>query len=196
MSPHNGLTPVALASMDKVIGLYTGVVQTRGGPRFVQNLQWLLRLRQRAVDRISSHNQHQDQSDSAENQTGDPEAELDAGLLGWKTRFIERANVGRSKAITISGPNASVLDQSPLEIDSVIQSLPQAVQDHIFSGDGGGPDPGSTSGQSNATDYFVSLLRLYLSFCTMLTDSCMSFGIHCCCFKMIWPLTKGKVSVR
>jgi hypothetical protein len=162
MSPHNGLTPVALASMDKVIGLYTSVVQIRGGPRFVQNLQWLLRLRQRAVDRMSSQNHNSDRPGAEANgEGGDAEAELDAGLLGWRTRFIERATVGGTKATTISAQNPSVPDQSPLEIDSVIQSLPQAVQDHIFSADGGGPDPGSTSNQSNATDYFVSIPRVF-----------------------------------
>ena len=146
MSPHNGLAPVALASMDRVIGIYTSIIQTRASRRFVQNLQWLLRLRQRAVDRIGSAN-------TASHTESD--VELDAGLLGWKTRFIERATMGGTRATTISGQSGQVPDQSPLEIETVIQSLPQAVQDHVFSADGGGPDPGTASGQSNATDYFV-----------------------------------------
>lgn len=149
MSPHNGLAPVALAAMDKVIGIYTSIIQSRASPRFVQNLQWLLRLRQRSVDRMNAPNT------LASTPTTGPEAELDAGLLGWKTRFIERATKG-PRALTISG-KVPPTDQSPLQIDSVIQSLPQAVQDHVFGGDAGGPDPGTTSAQSNATDYFVRL---------------------------------------
>lgn len=149
MSPHNGLAPVALASMDKVIGIYTSIIQTRASPRFVQNLQWLLRLRQRSVDRMNGPNT------TVPTPSSGPEAELDAGLLGWRTRFIERATRG-PRALTISNPEQRLpTDQSPLQIDSVIQSLPQAVQDHVFGGDGGGPDPGTASSQSNATDYFV-----------------------------------------
>jgi hypothetical protein len=149
--------------MDKVIGIYTSIIQTRTSPRFVQNLQWLLRLRQRAIDRIGSANPHANNP----NGTGeDVETELDASLLGWKTRFIERAMIG-GRATTISGANtnnqfgggpvgyagygtSSTADQSPLQIDSVIQSLPQAVQDHVFSAAGGGSG-GSGSGASVGT---------------------------------------------
>ena len=156
MSPHNALAAVALASMDRVIGIYTSIIQTRTSRRFVQNLQWLLRLRQRAVDRMSSAHASSE---------SDSDVELDAGLLGWKTRFIERATLGGTRATTISGQGGQITSQSPLEIETVIQSLPQAVQDHVFSGDGGGPDPGTASSQSNATDYFVRDWRVpFVSF--------------------------------
>ena len=149
--------------MDKVIGIYTSIIQTRTSPRFVQNLQWLLRLRQRAIDRIGSADPHANNPNA---NGADVETELDAGLLGWKTRFIERAMIG-GRATTISGVNApnqptggaigysgygttSTADQSPLEIDSVIQGLPQAVQDHVFSSVGGGSG-GSGSGGSGGS---------------------------------------------
>lgn len=157
MSPQNDFAPIALGQMDQVIVAYTSVVQSRTSPRLVQNLRWLLRLRQRAVDRMANaQNEHRDTGPS----TGsiDETIELDAGLLGWKTRFIERLGNNSQKATTISTSTPPGI--SPFNIEKVIQSMPRAVQEHVAGDTLSAPDPNfaATSNDHllNSTDQLVS----------------------------------------
>jgi hypothetical protein len=157
MSPQNDFAPIALQQMDQVIVAYTSVVQTRTSPRLVQNLRWLLRLRQRALDRIAKvQNEHRETGPS----TGsiDETIELDAGLLGWKTRFIERLGNHSQKATTISTSTPPGI--SPFNIEKVIQSMPRAVQEHVAGDTLSAPDPNfdpaSNDHLLNSTDQLVS----------------------------------------
>lgn len=162
MSPLNDFAPIALQQIDQVITAYTSVVQSRTSPRLVQNLRWLLRLRQRAVDRMANaQNDHRDTGPS----TGsiDETIELDAGLLGWRTRFIERLGNNSQKATTISTSTPPGI--SPFDIEKVIQSMPRAVQEHVAGDTLSAPDPNFASGSNdhllNSTDQLVSHFREY-----------------------------------
>ncbi|WVW79040.1 hypothetical protein I302_101003 [Kwoniella bestiolae CBS 10118] len=129
MSPQNELVPIALGAMGQVIGIYTETVHGRAAPRLVQNLRWLLRLRQRALDRIE-----QSQQGPQEAQEPDSDTETDAGLLGWRTRFIERVGRGTQKATSISTRSPAASGQTPnKDIEGIIKSIPEAIQQHIAS---------------------------------------------------------------
>jgi hypothetical protein len=164
MSPQNDFAPIALQQIEQVINAYTSVVQTRTSPRLVQNLRWLLRLRQRAIDRMASTQAHADNRDTGPSTAAgsiDEAIELDAGLLGWRTRFIERLSNNSQKATTISTSTPPGL--SPFDIEKVIQSMPRAVQEHVAADTLGAPDPNFASGSSdhllNSTDQLVSRIR-------------------------------------
>ena len=132
MSPHTDFASIALRQMDQVVTIYTSIVQSRTSPRFVQNLQWLLRLRQKAIERMALIPDL-----SNKNTARDEETELDAGLLGWRTRLIERVGQGSQRATTITGTLQTGTLTSPTvntELDGVIRSIPQAVQNHVTSG--------------------------------------------------------------
>lgn len=162
MSPQNELVPIALGAMDQVIGIYTQTVNNRTSPRMIQNLRWLLRLRQRANGRIEqSKGQGQTRQQDVQ-ETPDSDTETDAGLLGWRTRLIERVGQGNQKATSIStrSPVASG-SISTAEIEGVIRSIPQAIQAHVASDlPYHAPLTGSSSGsppiQINSTDHLVS----------------------------------------
>jgi hypothetical protein len=164
MSPQNDFAPIALQQIEQVINAYTSVVQTRTSPRLVQNLRWLLRLRQRAIDRMASTQAHADNRDTGPSTAAgsiDEAIELDAGLLGWRTRFIERLSNNSQKATTISTSTPPGL--SPFDIEKVIQSMPRAVQEHVAADTLGAPDPNFASGSNdhllNSTDQLVSRIR-------------------------------------
>jgi len=157
MSPQNDFAPIALQQIDQVIVAYTSVVQSRTSPRLVQNLRWLLRLRQRAVDRMA--NAHNEQRDTGPSTSSiDETIELDAGLLGWKTRFIERLGNNSQKATTISTSTPPGI--SPFNIEKVIQSMPRAVQEHVAGDTLSAPDPNFATGSNDhllsSTDQLVS----------------------------------------
>ncbi|GMK58493.1 hypothetical protein CspeluHIS016_0505250 [Cutaneotrichosporon spelunceum] len=106
-NPANPLAGFALSQIDAAIALYTGVVQGRTSRRMIHNLQWLMKLRQRASDRIARETANagaeeglreiEDLSDSDE-----------VELLGWRTRLIQRATHGATPtqtATTIALPS-------------------------------------------------------------------------------------------
>nr|XP_019009006.1 uncharacterized protein I206_06694 [Kwoniella pini CBS 10737]OCF47787.1 hypothetical protein I206_06694 [Kwoniella pini CBS 10737] len=129
MSPQNELVPIALGAMGQAIGIYTETVHSRAAPRLVQNLRWLLRLRQRALDRIEHY-----QRQPLESQDPDSDTETDAGLLGWRTRFIERIGQGSQKAFSISTRSPVATELTPTgDLEGVIKSIPHAIQQHIAS---------------------------------------------------------------
>ncbi|OCF31477.1 hypothetical protein I316_06879 [Kwoniella heveanensis BCC8398] len=172
MSPQNELVPIALGAMDQVIGIYTQTVNNRTSPRMVQNLRWLLRLRQRANGRIEQSKgpglsqDHGQGPGGAHPQDGqespDSDTETDAGLLGWRTRLIERVGQGDQKATSIMARSPVASGSiSTAEIEGVIRSIPQAIQAHVASDlPYHAPLTGSSSGsppvQINSTDHLVS----------------------------------------
>ncbi|RSH90304.1 hypothetical protein EHS25_001638 [Saitozyma podzolica] len=139
MSPRNAFAPAALAQIDKVISIYTACIQLRASRRLVQNLRWLLRLRQRATNRMSAPVLLPD--NPAGEGEHEPDDEVDTSLLGWKTRLIERASRGNQTAKTVSAGTPGSVTSSTVDarwgpenvIDQVINSMPKAVQQHVAS---------------------------------------------------------------
>jgi len=89
-----------MAQLDQIIGVYTTLVLGRASPRMSQNLRWLMRLRQRAMDRLDKAPPAGSERDAR------AEGDEDAELLGWRTRLIERTAKGVRRATTIV-PSAS-----------------------------------------------------------------------------------------
>ena len=116
MSPTNIFAKIVLGYLDQVIAAYTSVMHSHPCSRLVHNLQWILRLRQRAGERVAM-------AEMEPIPAASPEDFVDAGLLGWRTRFIERAEAGRH-ARTAPKTAARGIEMG---------SLPQVVQQHLFS---------------------------------------------------------------
>ncbi|ORY30771.1 hypothetical protein BCR39DRAFT_598252 [Naematelia encephala] len=123
LSSHSECVPIAFGSIDIVINNYTSIVQTTPTPRLVQNLRWLLRLRQRALEATQQPTAHAPPEGSA-----DSDAELDAGLFGLRTRLIERLGKSDLRAKTVPSDSPSALAG---DLDGIIRSLPRVVQEHI-----------------------------------------------------------------
>jgi hypothetical protein len=89
-------TPV-LAQIDATIDLFMLLIQRYAStPRYQRNLQWLLKLRARALSKISTEASapQDDTQRSVEHnwtrRSDDRENGEDVELLGWRTRLIER----------------------------------------------------------------------------------------------------------
>ncbi len=150
MSPQNALVKFAFDSMDQAIAGYTSIVQTRTSPRLIQNLQVLLGLRKKAVDKVNQVPHDRSTTASA----GDPGA--DGELISVRTRLIERGSrKGSRKATTISGPSPVYLDLLATSSDSgMAKTINQAVQQ--FATDENLEETALTAPMSAATDEFVS----------------------------------------
>lgn len=157
LNPSNVLFAFALDSMDQAIASYTSIVQVRSSPRLVQNRQWLLRLRQRAIDRVN-----QSPHDRAPAATDD-EKGTDTGLLGWRTRLIERGTTrGSIKATIIFVPSPNQSNPTPTrmtETSGMTKTITHAVQQHFVADESHveidpTEDP-SVEPSSSATDHFV-----------------------------------------
>ncbi|WWC94362.1 hypothetical protein V866_001204 [Kwoniella sp. B9012] len=84
--PQNSLVPFALAQIDMVIELYTSVLKGNSSKRMVENLQWLVRLKGRAIQKMNQALVH-----SATGPDTEWEGEKDdIELIGWRTRLVER----------------------------------------------------------------------------------------------------------
>jgi hypothetical protein len=150
MSPTNIFAKIVLGYLDQVIAAYTSVIQSHPSSRLIHNLQWILRLRQRAGDRVAM-------AQTEPVPAASPEDLVDAGLLGWRTRFIERAEAGRHGR---SAPEPAAGGRN--EIEDLIGALPQVVQQHLATE---AKDANQTMGASvgysagatiDPTDQFVS----------------------------------------
>lgn len=117
--PRNVLVDFALSQLDTTITLFTRVVQTGMSRRIGQNLEWLTQLRVRIADKIIEAQSLPDDGLTLPLE-GDAE---DSGLLGWRTRLIERASKGNQTATTIR-TTPKTATPSPLSY------LPQNHTDH------------------------------------------------------------------
>ncbi|KAM0746216.1 hypothetical protein T439DRAFT_140567 [Meredithblackwellia eburnea MCA 4105] len=136
--PHNLMVPVAVSVVDSAISSYTSIVWTRKSPRMVNNLKWLVKLREKMTTRLS-------QATSPGTGLAPPgngeEEEDDVELLGWRTRLIERVGKGVQTAKTITShpaPSyalqlATLAQQSqpqqPNMLDSVLLHYPVTTQE-------------------------------------------------------------------
>ncbi|KLT43595.1 hypothetical protein CC85DRAFT_301200 [Cutaneotrichosporon oleaginosum] len=139
LNPTNPLAGLVLGQIDHSIKLYSSVLRDHATPSLLQNHQWLLRLRARALSKV----------EHAPPPPGD-EGDVDVELLGWRTRLVERAR-GQRRATTIrrdgdDSPATASLGASPAPmhmpdampgpaptIDQVLQQhfvdAPQRTQD-------------------------------------------------------------------
>ena len=126
-NPRNLLAPLAMSLINSAISLYTSIVQSNPTGRLLKNLEWLLRLRQRASNRMS--NLGGEDSIAA----GDPDDEdEDIELLGWRTRLVSRIGKGVQTAITIT-PTQSTTTPSPNT--AMARTITQALQKHFVPED-------------------------------------------------------------
>ena len=124
-NPRNVLVDFALSQLDTTIGLFTRVARTGMSRRIGHNLEWLTQLRVRIADKIAESQSLPDDG-SARLLEGDAE---DSGLLGWRTRLIERASKGKQTATSIlttpkptipsplSYPPQHNIDHPPTQVD-------------------------------------------------------------------------------
>jgi hypothetical protein len=121
--PRNMLASYALSLIDSSIHLYTSLIQSHSTTRLVKNLEWLLKLRQRANMRITTA--ASEQNDGAEVQSDEGE---DVELIGWRTRLVQRLGKGAQTATTIT-PTQSAATPSPNT--AMARTITQALQDHF-----------------------------------------------------------------
>lgn len=121
--PRNMLASYALSLIDSSIHLYTSIVQSHSTSRLVKNLEWLLKLRQRATMRISAA--ASEHTSGAEVQSDEEE---DVELIGWRTRLVQRLGKGAQTATTIT-PTHSAATPSPNT--AMARTITQALQNHF-----------------------------------------------------------------
>lgn len=138
-NPLNPLAGFALSQIDAAIALYTAVVQGGTSKRMIHNLQWLLKLRQRASDRIARAERAEALAASGEpgkaravattvvregiEDSGSDSEEVE--LLGWRTRLIQRATRGHGE--TPAQTATTIALSSPLN-SGISASTNAAVQ--------------------------------------------------------------------
>jgi hypothetical protein len=103
------MSSFVLAQIDAAIQLFITLIQQGATtPRYQRNLQWLVKLRTRAVSKTTPlTNPRPEQSNAhgmpiAVDESRDPGEDVE--LLGWRTRLIERAGKGRQTSKTIAAP--------------------------------------------------------------------------------------------
>lgn len=146
--PHNELATFCLAQMDQVINVYTSLVLSRTSTRMSQNLRWIMRLRQRAVDlmeRVPATDRHI------------PVTMEDAELLGWRTRLIERTSKGVRKATNIVStlsPSTTLTTPSPnTRLD---QNISTGLEQYLTGPVGDLPATGLPNIETSPTDLYAS----------------------------------------
>lgn len=78
----------------------------------------------------STQQQQQSRSQPVSRDEGDPE--IDAGLLGWKTRFIERAKGSQTaRTIPTTSPQSNLNLTPSHDVDDLIRGMPLALQQHV-----------------------------------------------------------------
>lgn len=166
-NPLNPLTGFALSQIDAAISLYTGVVQGRTSRRMIHNLQWLLKLRQRASDRIARAEREvaamasgsgagltaRAGGDAVEDSGSDSE---EVELLGWRTRLIQRASRGHGQTPTQTATTIAL----PSPLNSGATTSPNAaVQATVANALAAHFEPLQTSPTTDAsTDALVSMV--------------------------------------
>lgn len=132
INPANPLSGLVMGLLDQSLRLYSSVQRDHATPSLQQNHQWLLRLRARAMSKLSNLEQvpHDAEAD----------AEVDVELLGWRTRLIERAR-GSQRATTIPRPPSPGLMPLPTG-RTPAPSVDQVLQQHFANVQGPVPAPG------------------------------------------------------
>ena len=110
-NPQSVLAQFALSQIDQAINLFSAVLKHNPSPSMVQNHEWLVRLRQRAVVKISNEGQRPNQGDGQS-----LEGEEDVELLGWRTRLIEQAGAGHraTNILPKTRPDMTLSNTAPI----------------------------------------------------------------------------------
>ncbi|KFZ06247.1 hypothetical protein V501_07591 [Pseudogymnoascus sp. VKM F-4519 (FW-2642)] len=104
--PSSEMAPFVLAQIDAAIAVFSSLLAHGARtPRYQRNLQWLSKLRFRAVARVSSASQTRQMGSQAagnvESQASDKSDSEDTELVGWRTRLVERAGQNRQTSTTV-----------------------------------------------------------------------------------------------
>lgn len=145
----NPLSQLALVQIDHSIKLYSSVIKLNPTPSLIQNHQWLLHLRQRAL--AASEQESAGESSGPREDTEDDDDDMDVKLLGWRTRLIQRATA--AKKYTPPPPSTGVPAQPPV---APVPQLDAVLQQHMLNAHSA-PHP---SQQDMSTDLFVSCVHL------------------------------------
>jgi hypothetical protein len=170
--PRNMLASYALSLIDTSINLFTSIVQTHSTTRLLRNLEWLLKIRQRAGSRIMAASSIQ-----LDYLAAPTEDEDDAELIGWRTRLVQRLGKGAQLATTITPTHSGA---TPSPNTAMTRTISLALQKH-FVPDGvtqiAQPSGPTAGGGDQGTDMLVrSLLTRLRGICSH--SSCISSGIR------------------
>lgn len=98
--PSNTMSSFAFTQIDAAITLFQSLIDNGGGtPRYRANLEWLKKLRARALASLQAAAAGPS-PDDPQHINGSQGGE-DEELVGWRTRLIERAGQSRPKSHTI-----------------------------------------------------------------------------------------------
>ncbi|KAK8846529.1 hypothetical protein IAR55_005615 [Kwoniella newhampshirensis] len=169
-NPQSVLATFALSQIDQAINVFSILIKQNTTPSMVQNHDWLIRLRQRAINKVhqaqAGAEESQPWSGSGDNQN-DEEEEEDRELLGWRTRLIERGATGASVAVNIhaSGRSSGTVTSPPTSRSAggssvITPAVQQVLQQHFVPSPRGsqGIGPGQAPGQGavdNSTDFLL-----------------------------------------
>jgi hypothetical protein len=148
--PRNMLASYALSLIDTSINLFTSIVQTHSTTRLLRNLEWLLKIRQRAGSRIMAASSIQ-----LDYLAAPTEDEDDAELIGWRTRLVQRLGKGAQLATTITPTHSGA---TPSPNTAMTRTISLALQKH-FVPDGvtqiAQPSGPTAGGGDQGTDMLV-----------------------------------------
>lgn len=125
--PRSILASYAFSLIDSAINLFTNIVQNHPTTRLMKNLEWLLRVRQRASSRMFAEYLSQPDYTALSADEGD------AALIGWRTRLVQRLSKGTQIATNIP-PNQSAEASSPNT--AMAWTISQALRRHLVPDDG------------------------------------------------------------
>lgn len=178
-----------LTQIDAAINLFTSLLQHGAHtPRYKRNLQWLIKLRTRALSKMSEASATQRGAmqketelghiSGNEEEDGQREENEDVELLGWRTRLIERAGQAHhKKARTIR------LDSTPT--DSIHAGVADVPLDESYSrgqmgiADSMIPNMSLPSVILDSTNDLVRSATISWMFRADKYLSCTTFGIPC-----------------
>ncbi|EJT46054.1 hypothetical protein A1Q1_05436 [Trichosporon asahii var. asahii CBS 2479] len=128
----NPLSQLALVQIDHAIKLYSSVIKLNPTPSLIQNHQWLLHLRQRA---LAASEQESTGGSSAPRESieDDDDDDIDVKLMGWRTRLIQRATAAKkytpppSTGVPAQPPTAPVPQLDAVLQQHMLQSAPQST---------------------------------------------------------------------
>lgn len=99
--PSNTMSSFALTQIDAAIALFTSLIENGGGTsRYRANLEWLKKLRTRALASLQAAAAGPS-PDDPQNLNGSQGGAGEDELVGWRTRLIERAGQSQYKSQTI-----------------------------------------------------------------------------------------------
>jgi len=150
----NPLSGMALAQIDHSIKLYSSVLKDHATPSLVQNHQWLLRLRQRALAKIEHDRSDQNSPRRAEEEEDD---EIDIELLGWRTRLVERARHPHRSSTTASVPPGPSSAPALPSLSPSVTAPPPAPIEQVLQQHFAVPSNEANTNVEMSTDLFVSI---------------------------------------